>query len=69
MRTRRGRAPLFVFGWLLFAATVVMHPAAPPAHAAVTEDTGIATPSPRDFVTLRYRDFLAREPDGPGLAF
>ncbi len=69
MRTRRGRAPLLAIGLLFSAGTFVLHSPARPIHAAVTEDTGRVTASPQDFVTLQYQDFLARNPDGPGLAF
>lgn len=78
MRTRCGRAPRFVSvppatasavltSLLLFVTLLGAGPTR--VGAAVTQDTGMITPSPQDFVTLQYQDFLARDPDGPGLTF
>ena len=70
MRREHGRNTRIAVCWsvitLLAAAVVTMAGPGAPASAA---DAAAVTPAPRDFVTIQYRDFLARNPDEPGLAF
>lgn len=60
-RARRSRYVVasIVLASLLFAVS-------PPSAA---EDEVLSFPSPEDFVTQQYRDFLARDPDPGGLAY